>query len=86
MMMLLAISIFGAGFGVASYAILSTMLPKLDRIADALAGRPQPCAAMASDLMSDLILAERRRAVVRWSGQSLSGQSRSMVPHWREAA
>lgn len=82
MMMLLAISIFGAGFGLASYAILSTMLPKLDRIADALTGRPQPCAVMASDL----ILAERRRAVVRWSAQSLSGPSRMMAPHWREAA
>jgi hypothetical protein len=77
MMVLLAISIFSAGFGVASYAILGTMLPKLDRIAGALAGRSQPFAIIASDL----ILAERRRAVVRWSAQAPA-----TTPRWREAA
>ncbi len=76
-MIVLGILIFAGAFGIASYAIAATILPRLDRIADALAGRPQ--AAFAP--LSDLVIAERRIAVRRWAANS-----QAPSPVWRAAA
>lgn len=41
MMILLAIAMFSAAFAISAYAIVATVAPNIDRIAAALAGRPQ---------------------------------------------
>ncbi len=40
MTMMLAIAILGGGFCLAAYAIIASVLPNIDRIGAALAGRP----------------------------------------------
>lgn len=56
---IIAILVFSAAFGVATFAIALSVLPRLDRIAEALAGRPMSVPAQ--------VRAERRLAVRRWS-------------------
>lgn len=56
---IVATLVFSAAFGVATFAIAMTVLPQLDRIAEALAGRPQG--------VSPQVRAARRMAVRRWA-------------------
>jgi len=56
---IVAILLFSAAFGVATFGVAMTVLPRLDRIADALAGRPQG--------VSPQVRAARRMAVRRWA-------------------
>ncbi len=66
MMVVLGILVFAASFGIAAYAIAATVLPRLDRIVDALAGRPEAVFAP----LSRGVLTERRLAVRRWAAIS----------------
>lgn len=69
--MIVATLVFSAAFGVATFAMAMTVLPRLDRIADALAGRPQG--------VSPQVRAARRLAVRRWAeARPAQGRALSM--------
>lgn len=65
MLMMLDSLVFVAAAGASAYAIGATIAPNWTRIADALAGRPQP-----SLPVEPRVRAQRRAAVRRWSTSS----------------
>ena len=62
-MILLGILVFSLASALALWTMFATIAPSLDRIADALAGRPQP---QFQPLLA-LVRAERQLAVRRWA-------------------
>lgn len=65
MMMLLGFSIFAGSAALSGYAIAATIMPRWQRIGEALTGRPL---ATGSPLAT-LAHAEQRIAVRRWAAQ-----------------
>ena len=66
MFTLIGYVVFAGTLGVSVYAIASTVLPRLDRIAAALRREPQP----EFHPLATLVKAERHIAVRRWAAQS----------------